>query len=292
MNIGFIGAGKVGCAFGRYLHANDFEVSGYLSKTYESAQRGAKAINGVVYNTIEELIKSCSIVFITTPDDVIEDIAIHINKNIKISTGQVFVHMSGALSSEVLKPIKEEGGLVYSLHPLQAFADIESAFKNLKNTVFSIEGDKEKISMVSSLVRDCGNECIEIKKEHKAIYHASACVVSNYLVTLLNYGFKYYEVIGQNEDIAIKSLFPLIEGTIKNIKELGTYKALTGPIARGDVKTVKKHLKSLKEHAPELARLYKILGLETINIAEMGKTNNDSIEKLKKNLKEVECNDS
>ncbi|KPU27178.1 hypothetical protein TR13x_06345 [Caloranaerobacter sp. TR13] len=286
MKIGFIGAGKVGCAFGKYLKDNNFDVVGYYSRKFESAQKGAKEVKGVAFRNLQELLDLAQLIFITTLDDVIKKVADEISKHYDIKKGQIFVHMSGALSSKELFSLKQRGAYIYSLHPLQSFADINSALISLKSTVFTVEGDKEKINILEDMMEKCGNRFFTITEELKGLYHASACVVSNYLVTLIDYGLKFYEIMGVDEELAIEAVYPLIKGTIENIRKLGPKKALTGPIKRGDVGTIVKHIESLEGFAPELLNLYKILGYETVKLTE-GNKNNKSILELKKILKEV-----
>lgn len=287
MKIGFIGAGKVGCAFGKYLKDNDFDVVGYYSRKFESAQKGAKEVEGIAFGNLQELLDLTQLIFITTPDDAIKKVADEISEYYNIKKGQIFVHMSGALSSKELNFLKQKGAYVYSLHPLQSFADIESAYESLKFTVFTLEGDKEKINILKDILKKCGNRYFTITEDLKGLYHASACVVSNYLVTLIDYGLKFYEIMGVDEELAIEAVYPLIKGTIENIRKLGPKKALTGPIKRGDVGTIVKHIESLESFAPELLKLYKILGFETVKLTEGDNNKNKSILKLKKLLKEV-----
>ncbi|KGG81321.1 hypothetical protein Y919_01495 [Caloranaerobacter azorensis H53214] len=289
MKVGFIGAGKVGCTFGKYLKKNGFDVVGYYSRSFKSAQKGAKEIEGIAFESLQELLDLTQLIFITTPDDAIKKVADEISEYYDIKKGQIFVHMSGALSSKELVSLKQKGAYIYSLHPLQSFADIKSALESLCFTVFTIEGDKEKIDIIKNILKKCGNRFFTITEELKGLYHASACVVSNYLVTLIDYGLKFYEIMGVDKDLAIEAVYPLIKGTIENIKELGTKRALTGPIKRGDVGTIVKHIDSLQNFAPELLNLYKILGYETVKLTE-GDYKNKSILELKKILKEHSCN--
>ena len=99
------------------------------------------------------------------------------------------------------------------------------------------------------------------------MYHAGACVVSNYLVTLVDFGVKLLESTGIPKSMAINALMPLISGTVRNIEKIGIPGALTGPIARGDIPIVKDHLQSLEKMVPELLELYSLLGFHTARIA-------------------------
>ena len=112
--------------------------------------------------------------------------------------------------------------------------------------------------------------------EAKTLYHASAVVASNYLVTLLDLAIRLIEEAGIKRQDAFNLLKPLIEGTLSNIGKVGVKKALTGPIARGDIKTVEKHIEEIGFKRPELLALYKMLAFYTINIAAEGDSISES----------------
>ncbi len=266
--IGFIGAGKVGTAFGVYLKQNGFTIHGYYSRTLNSTNRAAILTNSKVEKTLSGLVGHTDIIFITTNDDEIERVCNTLVNQDLLSEGKIMVHMSGASSSNILQLAKQKGCYIYSLHPIQSFADINKAVEDLDHTVFSIEGDDEKIEIIESILNRMGNKYFRITAEQKAIYHATACVMSNYLVTLMDYGLSLFESIGIDKQEGYKALLPLIEGTIKNIDVLGTEKALTGPIARGDSETVKMHIKALREYQPEKLEFYRLMGMLTIELAE------------------------
>jgi predicted short-subunit dehydrogenase-like oxidoreductase (DUF2520 family) len=182
--------------------------------------------------------------------------------------------MSGVISSQALKPVQKYGAFTCSIHPLQAFADIKKSLDDLKNTVFSLEGDDRAVDVLEDILKASGNECFIITEDQKKIYHAAACVLSNYLVTLLNYGLSYYELIGIDKNRISKALRPFIQGTIDNVFELGADKALTGPIARGNVQTVRMHLQALEQQKTEVVDMYRRLGLETLALADKNNMHN------------------
>ncbi|EOD00446.1 Rossmann-like and DUF2520 domain-containing protein [Caldisalinibacter kiritimatiensis] len=288
MRIGFIGAGKVGTAFGKYLKKYGFKVYGYYSRTYESALKAAKYTDTKAVENIEEIVVNTDIIFITTKDDEIRNVSNRlVQKNLLIK-GKILIHMSGAASSDILIKAKEQGSCIYSLHPLQSFADIDKAVKDLEDTIFSLEGDEEKINVIEDILKKTDNEYFKLNANQKSIYHAAACVVSNYLVTLMDYGLSLFESIGIDKEKGFKALLPLIDGTLKNIYDLGTEKALTGPIARGDTNTIERHLKSMQENNLKSIDFYKLLGAKTVDLAKKEKLENkEKITYLKNILKEV-----
>ncbi len=175
--------------------------------------------------------------------------------------------MSGAQSSEILDKARHLGARVLSLHPLQSFANLEMAIENIPGSIFSIEGDQDTYEVGIDMVEKLEGEYFFITREAKPLYHAGACVVSNYLVTLINLGIKLMESTGVPREMAVKSLLPLIRGTIRNIETAGIPDALTGPISRGDINTVMNHLACMEETGAEFINLYSCLGYYTAQVA-------------------------
>ncbi|MDR5658708.1 DUF2520 domain-containing protein [Serpentinicella sp. ANB-PHB4] len=144
-----------------------------------------------------------------------------------------------------------------------------------------MEGHYEKLEDIKNLLEKCGNEYFTIDKDDKVLYHATACVVSNYLVTVMNVGTTLLKTIGIDEEKGFSALLPLIQGSLDNVKKFGPAKALTGPIARGDVNTIHHHLQEIERKIPELENVYRSLGKETIKLAELEKLKNkDSLAML------------
>lgn len=273
MKIGFIGGGKVGQSFGKYLTINGFTIAGFFSLSNASAEAAASLTNSKAFTEIEDLIQASEVIFITTPDGVIPEIARVIATIPWSIQNKIFIHMSGAHSSEILFPIKEAHpqNYLYSLHPLQAFADVKKGVQDLQYTVFTIEGDRDKIDQLIQMVEACGNDYFLIQGKEKALYHAAACVASNYLVTLIDLSLKLLEASGIAPNKGYEALLPLIQASLGNIKNLGTEEALTGPIARGDVNTIQRHLMVMKDQYPNLLPLYQYMGCETTKLAEKRK---------------------
>jgi predicted short-subunit dehydrogenase-like oxidoreductase (DUF2520 family) len=176
--------------------------------------------------------------------------------------------MSGAHSSLILQEATAYGAAIFSLHPLQAFAQEEKAVADLPSTRFSLEGVDERIDRIGELLHRTGNAFFRISPENKRLYHLSACILSNYLVLLMDTGLAALEKSGIPAGEGFQAMLPLIQGTIANIKQLGAARALTGPIARGDATTVQHHLDALDEQQlNDLKEIYCYLGLKTLELA-------------------------
>ncbi len=281
-----VGCGKVGTALGKFLTRKGYRLTGLSCKNRSSAQKAAEIIGTNHFSTVAwEITKNSEIVFITTPDSAIQETCFNIAQNNGFSQNTVVLHCSGALPSTILSPAKTCGAFTGSMHPLQSFADSKTDYNPFAGIVVSVEGDDNAVNTAREIVKDLGADFAKIKTESKILYHAAAVTASNYLVTLLDLAFKLIEEAGIAGKDAFKILKPLVEGTLDNIEKVGIPTALTGPIARGDIETVTRHLDEIGRKKPELLSLYRTLGLHTIDIALSGKTISESTaENLKKIL--------
>lgn len=284
MKIAFIGAGKVANVFAMYLIDKGLSVDYIHSKTSKEALEMAKLTSSSYCETLKDLVEKSDLIFITTGDNQIAHVAKKIADGFRheILKEKTFIHMSGALTSDELEVLRELGADCYSLHPLQSFAEKSKAHGELVTTVFSIEGDK-KNDHINRILFIIGNEIINLSKEDKVKYHIAACIASNYLQTLLDSSLKLFDEIGIGRELAIKSLSPLIDGALGNFKSFSSEEALTGPIKRGDINTITKHVKELE--FSDLEELYKTMARYTVDIAEKSDSDKLKLEEIRKLLK-------
>ncbi len=282
--VGIIGAGVVGTAMGVILSRQGWEVTGVYDLRPESTRFLAQEVGARIGSSPTEVSRSADVVLVTTSDSAIEGVVRGIAKEGGFREGQFVAHMSGALSSDVLWAAREQGAITLSVHPVQSFASVERALQNLPGSVFSIEGDERGFELAAEVVRTLGGEFFFIDKKAKPLYHASACVVSNYLVTLVDFGLQLMEQAGIPRESAHRALLPLIEGTVNNIVNIGIPGALTGPIARGDVATVTRHLDSIRGMMPEWLGFYRVVGYHTVDVARAKGTIDEETALTLKNL--------
>lgn len=265
--IAVIGAGNVGKVFGYALKQKGYVPVAASARTAGSREITAKLLQCPVYSEPEKAAQQADIIFLTTPDRVIKEVCDALALKGVFHRGQVVLHTSGAHSSEILSAAREAGSNVFSFHPLQTFPGVEAGLRALPGTFFAVEGDQEAFFIAKELVAALGGKMLTIPTEMKPLYHAAACVACNYLSSLMDVALKMYQVMGIDNEQAFESLAPLIYGTLKNIGEMGPEKALTGPVARGDLPTIKSHLEIIGKLAPELLAVYSRLGIYTADLA-------------------------
>lgn len=270
MKIGIIGAGKVGFSLGKYLqtnHIDQVELVGYTSKSLSSAQMAAEFTQTKVYTNVEHILKDSDTLFLTVPDGEISQIWDYM-RNLDIKNKNI-CHCSGSRSSTAFFDAQNRGAYVYSIHPLCAINDKYTAYTKLKNTIFTIEGSKEHLTDLMAIFQACGNQIIPIITEKKALYHASAVMVSNLVIALLAESIDMLVKCGIEKNMAKDILIPLLQGNVQNLAEFSLENALTGPIERNDIDTVKKHLASFtKENLLDEKNIYALLSQRLISIAQ------------------------
>lgn len=267
MRIGFIGAGVMGKAMGMLLRGCGYEIAGYSSRCETSALRVAKEVGGKFFSDNTKLVANCDVLFITTPDDVIRQVCHDLAKKEAFHPGQVVVHMSGSHTVAILEPAERQGAIALSMHPLQSCPTPEKAVGSLPHSVFSLEGSPEALKIGKTMVSRIGADYFVLSGEDKVLYHAAACMASNYLVSLIGGAMELMEASGVEKEMILPALMPLVEGTLDNLRSMPPVEALTGPIKRGDIRTVEGHIENIGEKKPELLDMYKALGRRTLNLA-------------------------
>ncbi len=261
--LGFIGPGTVGTALSRGLATAGYSVS-LFGRRPERLRRALDRIpEGRHAASAQELVDTSDVVFLTVPDDAIRAAA----ESLNWEPGKSAVHCSGASSLDLLAHAAEQGAAVGVFHPLQSFASAEQAERNLPGSAFGIDASSDALlADLREMAASLGGTPLVVSGA-KAIYHASAVFASNYLVTLLDVASSLWRALGLSQEDGLRALMPLVRGTIENLETIGLPDALTGPIARGDVGTIERHLSALAEVAPDVLPLYKELARRAIPIA-------------------------
>jgi predicted short-subunit dehydrogenase-like oxidoreductase (DUF2520 family) len=268
MNIAVIGAGVLGTSLAVLLQRAGHKLVAICSRTHRSAQAAAALVPGTrVVGDCGMAAMGADVVVLAVPDRAIPQVAIQVAAGGALKRGAVVSHLSGALPAGILAGVRAAGGWQGCMHPLQSFASVENALAALPASFFFLEGDDEAVDVLRSLVVSLEGRPVRIDSGTKSLYHAAAVVASNYLVTLADYASTLMMRAGVPSDVALAALLPLISGTVKNLETVGLPDALTGPIARGDIGTVKNHLEALRRAPGDLVRLYAALARKTVEVA-------------------------
>ena len=268
MKVAIIGAGVIGTSLGVLLHRAGHRVVAMASRNRRSAQLAASQIPGAeVVGDPAMAALGADVVLLAVPDSAIAEVAIQVAAGGALRKGAVVAHLAGGLPAGVLSGVIAAGGHRGALHPLQSFADVTNAVQSIPRTYFTVEGDPEAVDVLRALVVTLGARALEMRPGGRALYHAAAAAASNFFVALMDYAQELMVRAGVAPGLALPALLPLVRGTIDNLEAIGLPHALTGPIARGDVGTVRRHLRALEDLPAELSGLYIHLARRTLHVA-------------------------
>lgn len=265
-SISIIGTGALGSVLAKALPSTKFPVKSLFNHSQHSVDRLTNQLqvehSGTFPQKIEEL---GDIIFLTVPDRNIKEVAEKLAALSDDFSGFAVVHTSGNYTSKLLSPVEKKGAVTATFHPLQTFTrtSVPSDFEQI---YIDVEGDARALALLKEIADELHCNVLEIDPSAKPYLHAAAVMASNYMVALMESAGQIARMGGINQEQALQALMPLAEKSMENISAGGNLTdALSGPIARGDVATVKEQLEILKQN-PDLGILYKQLGKQLIEI--------------------------
>ncbi len=262
--IGIVGAGAVGTALGVALSRSGWPIHAVASRDAGRRDRFRSLVDVArVFADPEPILDEVELIILAVPDDAIAGLA----GSLRMYAGQAMIHTSGALGAGVLAPAMAAGTQIGSFHPLVAVADTERAVAAFRGATVAIEGDDQLASMLAEMAEVIGAVPVRLEPGSKAAYHAAAVLAAGGFVALLDAIAELGRVAGLDEAGSLAIYGPLLEGTLGNARALGIRGALTGPMTRGDVGTLRVHLATLRSHAPGVMDLYVAAARREVDLA-------------------------
>lgn len=255
--LNIIGCGKVGKTLARlWTEHAVFAVQDILNRSPESAQQATLFIGAG--HAVEDYadLRPADVCMIAAADDQIAHCCAQLAQSGKLSAQTIVFHCSGALPSSVLTPAQQAGAAIASVHPIRSFAAPEQAAADFAGTYCGVEGNQNALDVLNDAFAAIGARMVPIHADCKIIYHAAAVFACNYLVTLLDVALAAYAKAGVPQDVALKLMEPLVRGTMDNVFRIGPARALTGPIARGDMTTAEKQAHAVADWNQDYGELY------------------------------------
>jgi predicted short-subunit dehydrogenase-like oxidoreductase (DUF2520 family) len=267
VKIGFIGVGVLAKGLALALADRGYLVPAVHSRTQDSARWLADRLPGCrVAPTGQELADAVDLVFITTPDSVIQQVA----DQLTWRRGQGVVHCCGAVGVEILGGAACQGAVTGAFHPFQTFAGLREpalASSRLAGVRFAVAGKGWLAEFLFRLSHDLGGQPVVVPEGDRPLYHASAVLACGYLAALLQAAVDLWSTMGFTTQEAMDALNPLVRATLENIAKDGIPDSVTGPAVRGDAATVRTHLAALSQRLPELVPLYRALTAASLPLA-------------------------
>jgi predicted short-subunit dehydrogenase-like oxidoreductase (DUF2520 family) len=264
-----MGAGVVGTALAARLVRAGIPVTGLHGRQRELSD-AARAISGVVATSdgIPDILSETDVVIISVRDERVPEVAERLVNEGRLRRQQILLHTSGANPARtILAPAVGHVRAVGTLHPLVSFADARVAVEGMREVAFGIEGDEPARAIAKRIVRALEARAVFLEAENLALYHAGAVMASNYVVALADTAQSLLIKAGVPADQALPVLIPLLTSVVQNLAHVGLPGALTGPVERGDVTVVERHLATLQSRAPEMLELYRLVGRDVLRLA-------------------------
>ncbi len=303
--VAIIGAGRLGTVLGRALTKAGYEIKIAVARRPAHAQRAARAIGRKVIPLAAKDLKqitpeqlkifdSIALFLITTPDDQIGAVSERLSALIRHSTrsnwkpnvNKTILHSSGALSSEILEPLREAGFSTGSLHPLVSISDPLSNPEIFAGVFFCLEGDSRALRTAERIVHRLGGHSFTLRGRMKPLYHAAAVTTSGHVVALFDIALEMLSHCGLKSRKAQRILLPLLQSTLTNLASKVPAKALTGTFSRADVATARRHLAALQaEGLKDALSAYLLLGRRSTELARKSGASKENLAAIKRLLR-------
>ena len=264
--VSIVGAGRLGTALAVALSRRGYSIRSLVARRRQKARRAAGLLDADVQVLAAKQLRAlepADLFLITVPDDQIASVAAELSR-LELGRKTTALHTSGALSAEVLTPLREKGWHTGSVHPLISVSDGDAA---LSGGFWSVEGDATALRLARTIVKDLGGKSFSIRSEDKPLYHAAAVMTSGNVVALFDVALEMLVQCGLTRKTAHTILLPLLTSTVQSLATKDPSAALTGTFSRGDIETVKRHLAALRKgELADALELYRLLGRRSLKV--------------------------
>ncbi|MFH1438399.1 MAG: DUF2520 domain-containing protein [Pseudomonadota bacterium] len=263
-----IGPGRVGTAMAKVLVRAGYDCLGLFGRDPDRVKAAGEIAGARAFARLEPgITREADIVLVAVPDDVIAEAAADLVRKDAVGPGAVLIHFSGLVTSEALAGGRGEEAGRASAHPNLAFADPAAAAGKISGVYFGVEGNDRGVGAAERIVQDIGGIAVRIPSDGKVAYHLAAVFASNGMVVLASISSSILSHIGVKSDVAEIITARLMLGTAQNLGEFGVLKALTGPVVRGDHRTVAAHMDVLGGLPSDLSGIYRRLFRRMVDLS-------------------------
>jgi predicted short-subunit dehydrogenase-like oxidoreductase (DUF2520 family) len=260
--VGVIGAGRVGAVLAAALRAAGHEIVAAAGESDASRHRAEALLPGVPLDKPTAVARACDVLLLTVPDDMLDNVVTMLSASGAIRSGQVVVHTSGRHGLAVLDAATAVGARPIAMHPAMTFTGTDVDLPRLRGCVFGVTAGAGERDLAESLIADLGGIPMWVPEDKRTLYHAALAHGANHLVTLVTQAMELLSAAGAEDPAA--TLRPLLSAALDNALAEGDA-ALTGPIVRGDVNTVRGHLAEIAANAPHTLPSYIAMARATLD---------------------------
>lgn len=282
LRIGFVGAGRLGTALAWSMAQRGMRVAAAADSNASNSERLAAKIPGCRVTQMQDAIDGCDLVFVTTPDELIEGTA----AQARWRAGMYAVHCSGVTEVSALESAEAAGAVIGGFHPMQTFGDPAAAARSLPGCTITVEAKEPLNAILVQIAERLECRVNRLPPGMRGRYHAAAGYTSQFINALFREASKIWQTWGATEEDAVRALIPLARGTLESIGSAGICRGMPGPVSRGDVASIKKHIAALEPLGPATMEFYRLLCDRTIPLAvECGAIDATTAERFRETLR-------
>jgi predicted short-subunit dehydrogenase-like oxidoreductase (DUF2520 family) len=264
LSVGVVGAGRVGAVLAAALREAGHEIPAVAGESDASRTRIETLLPGISVDKPTAVARSCDVLLLTVPDDALDNVVRMLVASGAIRSGQLVVHTSGRHGVDVLQPAVDIGARGIAMHPAMTFTGTDLDLTRLPGCMYGVTcPDTERVA-AGSLVAELAGHVVWLQEDSRVLYHTALAHGANHLVTLVTEAMQLLREAGSDDPAA--TLRPLLNAALDNVLAYGDA-ALTGPIVRGDVETVRTHVVTLAQVSPDTLRSYAVMARATADHA-------------------------
>jgi len=271
------GAGSAAGALALALARDGWPLGEIATRSTERSELRCELLGGGEPTTLDEMASPDRrapaepvLLLIGVPDRHIAPLAKRLAKR-RWAAGSAALHLSGSVEVSALSPLARAGLSTGGMHPLKSFVDPERDVQSLAGTVFALEGDSLALELAEAIAERLGARPFRLETGTRPAYHAAATHACNHFVALVDQSLDLMETAGLDRESARAALLPLLDGTLRNLEARAPADALTGPIVRGDLEAVKRHLATLHDASDDVGAAYRALARRLVRLARGGR---------------------
>jgi predicted short-subunit dehydrogenase-like oxidoreductase (DUF2520 family) len=268
--VAIVGAGRVGSTIGRLLHQKGWRIGPVITRHTQTARAARRRIGNGQPQVGLSPVLAADLILIATPDRAIAETAETLARitSSKAWSGKIVLHTSGALGSDVLKPLALRGAEIGSMHPLQTFSG--RTVPSFAGCTFAIEGVPAAQRMARRISHELGGVPVVLPSRRKAAYHVAAALAAGHVLAVMEAAVRILVKAGFPRKRAVRALLPLTRQTLANYGRVGPRAAWTGPLSRGDFDVIERHLEALRQFPREYRQAYDALSRLGLNVLARG----------------------
>ena len=267
--INIIGCGRAaGSLAGLWVRTGSIDIGDVINRSEASARTAVKKIGaGNVVKNISEM-ETAEFWLIGASDDQIPGVVQAMARSQQDFRGSLVFHLAGRFGLDVLDPLLDDGVLLAALHPVRSLTGEMLTLEDFSATACVAEGSGAALDTLKPLITSIGGTWLPVAAIDRGLYHAAVSIISNVTKAVAWKAQKWQRKAGLPEETAAAVTHQLLQSTMEDLLRSGAKHSITGPVVRGDTRTIEAHLEAVGSTHPEDVEVYRVLAQTVLELAQ------------------------